>query len=57
MRELHKRLYNQRRKAIREKRPREYVDGLGAAIVALTRQIDEQIARNEARRISGASHG
>lgn len=35
LRELHRRLYEQRREAIREKRPAEYVNGLGAAIVTL----------------------
>lgn len=47
LRELHRRLYEQRRDAIREKRPAEYVNGLGAAIVTLMRLSGERYPNGE----------
>jgi hypothetical protein len=47
LRELHRRLYEQRREAIREKRPMEYVNGLGAAIVTLLRLSGERHPNGE----------
>jgi hypothetical protein len=47
LRELHRRLYEQRRDAIREKRPAEYVNGLGAAIVTLMKLNGERHPNGE----------